>query len=69
MGDPNPQNHRCDLPDINYKLIDDGQIFCKRCGRIWDKTEWGWKPDPQPPMSKEKLAAVRKAQYGKRAAK
>lgn len=66
MGTINPHNHRCDLRDIEYAMVDEGQVYCKVCGRIWDLGEHGWVPDPRPPMSKQQVAAMKRARVAKK---
>ena len=62
-----PDKHMCGKQgEVSFNQVNDGLIWCRQCGRIWDLTEHGWKPDPRPPMTAEQRAAMNKARYAKR---
>lgn len=60
-------NHRCTVGELSYEQVNEGTIWCRVCGRIYDLTDKGWKPDPYPPMSQSQLQAINRKRYaGKR---
>lgn len=57
---PDPATHRCDVPQIDYTLVDHGSLRCAPerggCGRTWtflkpgtsSADRGGWQPSPPP---------------------
>lgn len=61
-----PDNHMCGgAGEISYAQVNEGTVWCRVCGRIWDLVPIDnggrvWRPDPRPPMSPAQLANIRK---------
>lgn len=63
-----PDDHKCGRPgEVSHEQATspDPLIWCRVCGRIWDLTERGWKPDPRPPLSQKDIAAINKRRRGR----
>ncbi len=49
-----PAHHKCSVDgEISYESINEGTLWCRLCGRIWDLTDRGWVPDPRPFEAKQ----------------
>ena len=47
MSEISPYTHKCDVRDVDYSLIESGNLKCKACGATWVlNPSRGWQRQP-----------------------